>query len=68
MISVDGAWTPACASGEEAYSVVQALNEELRATNDQLNFANEELNEANARLRGKIDEIETQSNVLCKLE
>ena len=40
------------------------MNEELRASNDQLNLANDDLATANARLRSKIEELETQSNVL----
>jgi len=43
---------------------LQALNEELRASNDQLNIANEEITRANAQLRGKVTELETQSDVL----
>jgi two-component system, chemotaxis family, CheB/CheR fusion protein len=49
---------------ESSREELQALNQELRASNDQLNLANDDLNAANAQLRSKIQELETQSNVL----
>jgi chemotaxis methyl-accepting protein methylase/GAF domain-containing protein len=49
---------------ESSREELQALNEELRASNDQLNIANEEITRANAQLRGKVTELETQSDVL----
>ena len=49
---------------EASREELQALTQELRASNDQLNLANDELNQANTRLRDKLDELETQSNVL----
>jgi two-component system, chemotaxis family, CheB/CheR fusion protein len=49
---------------ESSREELQALNEELRASNDQLNLANDDLAAANVQLRSKIEELETQSNVL----
>jgi PAS domain-containing protein len=49
---------------EASREELQVLNKELRAVNDQLNLSNEEINDANARLRAKIQEMETQSHVL----
>src|SRR5262249_1388336 len=49
---------------ESSREELQALNEELRSANDQLNLANDDLGAANAQLRLKIEELETQSNVL----
>ena len=49
---------------ESSREELQALNEELRASNDQLNLTNDELATANTRLQSKIEELETQSNVL----
>lgn len=49
---------------EASREELQAVNEELRASNDQLNLAVDDLAAANAQLLGKIDELETQSNVL----
>jgi two-component system CheB/CheR fusion protein len=43
---------------------LQAVNEELRTANHQLNLGNEELNAVNTRLRGKLEELQTQSSVL----
>jgi two-component system CheB/CheR fusion protein len=49
---------------ESSREELQALNEELRASNDQLNLSNDELNATNVQLHDKIEELETQSNVL----
>jgi two-component system CheB/CheR fusion protein len=61
-------WTEALRLSHEELEAsreeLQALNEELRAANDQLNLTNDELATANAQLGGKIEELETQSNVL----
>ncbi|MBL1263913.1 PAS domain-containing protein [Methylomicrobium sp. RS1] len=53
---------------ESSREELRALNEELRTVNDQLNFSNEEVGKVNAQLRAKIEELETQSNMLSSGE
>lgn len=50
---------------EASREELQALNEELRTVNEQLMFSHEEVIAVNAELREKIQELETQANVLA---
>ncbi|HKS55405.1 MAG TPA: CheR family methyltransferase [Steroidobacteraceae bacterium] len=47
-----------------SHEKLDASREELRATNQELNLSGKELHAANAQLRGKMDELQTQADIL----